>query len=220
MALISCGECGKQVSDTAPASPNCGAPIRTAAVVAPVTAKPSRRGPVIGLVVLGVALIGGVFAYTSMQERDREARRADIAAADARQQEIRRAAAEAEANRKAEEERRKAEERAQILKDPTPYLAVSELAFFDKGIINSYRQLTGFSLENKSPFHLKNLKGSVDWINSQGESVGSTPFSLKGSLASGDTKRFDVTSGTLKSGTIEASANQVKLRFQSASAVE
>lgn len=31
MALVACGECGKQVSDTAASCPNCGAPIAGAA---------------------------------------------------------------------------------------------------------------------------------------------------------------------------------------------
>lgn len=35
MALISCPECGKQISDRAPACPNCGCPISVAPVVTP-----------------------------------------------------------------------------------------------------------------------------------------------------------------------------------------
>ena len=41
MALISCGECGKQISDKAGACPNCGAPVQqTQAASAPAAPKP------------------------------------------------------------------------------------------------------------------------------------------------------------------------------------
>lgn len=72
MALISCGECGNQVSDRATACPNCGNPIATVAAGAPgvdhvaidsapvVTTQATGKGPkivqMIGclIVVLGV----------------------------------------------------------------------------------------------------------------------------------------------------------------------
>jgi RNA polymerase subunit RPABC4/transcription elongation factor Spt4 len=59
MALISCRECSKQISDQAAACPNCGAPVASrvqpAAVPVIVTAPKSRS-----LAVLLAMLLGGI----------------------------------------------------------------------------------------------------------------------------------------------------------------
>ena len=78
MALIKCGECGREVSDKAAACPGCGAPIPAASPTASVIAStesgpaiPIHRRPIgkpvlfvcLGLVVFGlaVAMFGGYF---------------------------------------------------------------------------------------------------------------------------------------------------------------
>jgi hypothetical protein len=75
-------------------------------------------------------------------------------------------------------------------------------------------------LLNKSQFPLRDLKGAVEWKNEKGESIGSTPFTLKGSIPSGDTKAFSSSAGTLSSGTIEGNANRVELKFTHVEIVE
>jgi TM2 domain-containing membrane protein YozV len=55
MALVSCGECGKQISDQAVACPSCGAPVSNRAVQTLVTAPKSRS-----MAVLLAMLLGGI----------------------------------------------------------------------------------------------------------------------------------------------------------------
>lgn len=58
MALISCSECGKEVSDQAPACPGCGASVATTKQQ-PVTS----ASPTIGLVATGLGLGGVLMPY-------------------------------------------------------------------------------------------------------------------------------------------------------------
>ena len=63
MALITCGECGSQISNQAPSCPKCGAPVRTAATAARSVA--GGIGSVIKwtiMIVVGVPL--AITAYT------------------------------------------------------------------------------------------------------------------------------------------------------------
>ena len=72
MALISCPECGRQVSDAAPACPTCGYPLhRVAVATAPVAAAPpiepavasaAPPKPIAGIVVGGVLSAYGVLS--------------------------------------------------------------------------------------------------------------------------------------------------------------
>ena len=54
MALISCPECGKQVSDRAPACPNCGCPINTAPVAAPQVDRSHEIAKYLDLAIKGI----------------------------------------------------------------------------------------------------------------------------------------------------------------------
>ena len=87
MAMISCPECGKQVSDKAETCPNCGYPLYKMGYddlkpfdvdelprrtehrphVAPRVKKKKRghKGLIIALIVVVVALVGGFFVYTN-----------------------------------------------------------------------------------------------------------------------------------------------------------
>lgn len=218
MALMPCFECGQQVSDTAAACPKCGAPVRKVGTAAPSPdssprapapapqASPQKRksvSPV--LVAVLIMLVGGV-GYVFYQKRVEEGAREQALA-------MQRAAEQAEV-------KRRVDQRAEVLQNPTGFLEVSEIAFFDKGIINDYRQLTGFTLLNKSPFPLKDLKGTVEWVSNDGESAGSTPFSLHGSISAGDTKKFSTSSGTMKSGTVQTGASKLRIKFEHVAIVE
>lgn len=93
MALITCPECGHQVSDLAPHCPHCGAPIAasTQTIFEPVspqpaassygegggqprTPQPRRRSHTVLLVVLGVvvALVAALFAFCPDEEAHRQ----------------------------------------------------------------------------------------------------------------------------------------------------
>lgn len=122
---------------------------------------------------------------------------------------------------RAEEERQRIEqEKLRIRAQPSTYLEPSDLAYYDKGIINDYRQLVGVSVLNKSKYPLRNISGDVEWLDDSGARVGSMPFALKGSIVPGDTKRFTGGDGTLSNGTIQTTAKRARLRFTSVEIVE
>jgi hypothetical protein len=162
----------------------------------------------VGLVLV-LAVVGGV-GYFAWQARAEQERREEL-----QQKELAlvQAAAEAESNRRAQQ-------RNDVLNNPNAFLDVSDIHSFDKGIINDYRQLVGFTVLNKSPFHLKAVKGDVEWLDGKGESIGSTPFTVNGSIPSGDTKKLRTNDGTLSSGTIQGNADKVKLKFTHVEIVE
>jgi hypothetical protein len=129
-------------------------------------------------------------------------------------------AVQAAAQARAEESSRKEREKASIRQDPSRYLESSDLEYFDKGILNDYRQLTRISILNKSNYALRNIAGEVDWVNGEGEKVGSVPFTVKGSIPAGDTKRFSKDAHTLQNGTLQTSAKRARIRFTQAEIVE
>jgi type II secretory pathway pseudopilin PulG len=157
------------------------------------------------LVAILILLVGAVGYFFYQQRVEEEAREQALA--------MQRAAEQAEV-------KRRADQREEVLRNPNGFLETSEITSFDKGIINDYRQLTGFTLLNKSPFPLKELKGTVEWVNNDGESAGSTPFSLHGSISAGDTKKFSTDSGTMKSGTLQTGASKLRLKFEHVAIVE
>lgn len=66
MALVACGECGKEVSDKAPACPGCGAPPAVQAG-APPLAKVKRKTSPVTWVALVAVIAGGAW-YTQTRE--------------------------------------------------------------------------------------------------------------------------------------------------------
>jgi len=113
-----------------------------------------------------------------------------------------------------------AQERAALLANPNSYLKTSDFINYDKGIINDYRQLVGVTVLNRSHFAVWNMSGDVEWVNDSGARVASMPFTLKGSIAAGDTKKFSQTDGTFTNGTVQSSARRVHLNFTHVDIVE
>ncbi|PQJ12636.1 hypothetical protein CJD36_002520 [Flavipsychrobacter stenotrophus] len=62
MALISCSECGRQISNQAKVCPNCGVPIRLSQVTIEKTSKEVKKMQVMGWVVLMIFVIIGLVA--------------------------------------------------------------------------------------------------------------------------------------------------------------
>ncbi len=125
----------------------------------------------------------------------------------------------------AAEEARKAQEAARqeararreqakqdLLADPSAFIEASGTQFFNKGIFNSYRELVKVSLMNKSRFPVRDIKGTVEWLNDSGDQIASVAFSVPGSIAAGDTKTFSKESGTLTSATIQTNAQKYRIR--------
>ena len=72
MALINCPECGKQVSDTAAACPNCGAPVGSesqsagaALVTTQETSKKLKLHTIISAIMFWIGIFGSYFVMKS-----------------------------------------------------------------------------------------------------------------------------------------------------------
>jgi hypothetical protein len=109
--------------------------------------------------------------------------------------------------------------RSDVQANPGKYLQVTNSQAYDKGLINSYRQLTSLTLLNKSSFALTDLKGSVDWEDASGASTGTTPFTLVGSIPAGATLTFSTANGTMTSGTLQTKTNKTQIKFTHATIV-
>jgi hypothetical protein len=123
------------------------------------------------------------------------------------------AAREAQANETAQA-------KAALRADPTRFLKTSDLGSFDKGIINSYRQLSKLSVLNTSKYSVTGMRGQVDWTDAQGKLIGSTAISLAGALPAGDMKTFSTRDGTLQGATLQGAATNAAVRFTSVDIVE
>jgi hypothetical protein len=140
-------------------------------------------------------------------------------------EEARKAVARRESERLEGEATQNGNLRKLVVDNPTLFLIPSDFKYKLGGALtvsNSYR-LTSFSLLNKSGFPLNGLKGTVEFVDERnGESIATVPFSLKGSISAGDTKRFGENDGTLNSKMIESGAPvKIKeLKFTHAEIVE
>ncbi|MFL5344167.1 MAG: hypothetical protein ACJ8AT_05205 [Hyalangium sp.] len=126
---------------------------------------------------------------------------------------------EAEKARKMAEERARADRvlfeqrKTEVLTAPGRFLETSDLAYFDKGIINDYRQLIGVKVTNRSAVPVKLGKGRIVWLTDKGEELGSSPLTFKGTLAPGAEMKFSTSDGSLTSGTIQGRASKAKIEF-------
>jgi hypothetical protein len=107
-----------------------------------------------------------------------------------------------------------------VLRDPAAFLEVKDSQSHDKGIINSYRQLTQIAVLNHSTVPVQDISGDVEWLNESGERQGSVPFRTRGSIAAGATAMFSQANGTLSNGTLETAANKFRLKISHVSVVE
>jgi hypothetical protein len=126
---------------------------------------------------------------------------------------------EAEKARKMAEERARAEHalfeqrKTEVLTAPGRYLDTSDLAYYDKGIINDYRQLIGVKVTNRAAVPVRLSKGRILWLDANGEEVGASPLTFKGTLAPGSEMKFTTADGTLTSGTVQGRASKARIEF-------
>ena len=126
---------------------------------------------------------------------------------------------EAEKARKLAEEQARAERvlfeqrRAEVLAAPGRFLQTSDFAYYDKGIINSYRQLTGVTVSNRAAVPIRLSKGRIVWLSDSEEEIGTSPLTFSGTLAPGAEMKFSTAAGNLTSGTIQGRATKVKIEF-------
>ena len=171
------------------------------------------------LVVMGVVIASLVIQSNQEQERATAARQQQIAE-EKRQEDISRAAAQAVENARQEAARQVASEKNALRASPESYLEASHFVFYDKGIVNSYRTLTSVQITNKSHFGVRDLSGDVEWSDDQGGRLGSTPFTIRGKITAGDTRRFETGNGSLTSGTIEGEGERVSLKFTNVTIID
>ncbi len=132
-----------------------------------------------------------------------------------------RAEMEAEAKRKAEEEAAAKEAlKRDIAENPGKYLEAGGYKYFDKGFINSYRQLVQVTVENTSQYRVKELTGQVEWLDGDGKLVGASPVTLEGTIDAGDSMTFSSDAHTLTSGTIEGASSNCKVVLKSAKVLD
>jgi hypothetical protein len=118
-----------------------------------------------------------------------------------------------------EQEAKTAALKKKILANPTHFLWVSDTEMFNKGIVNSYRQLTRMTVTNKTKYPLEDLGGQVEWLDDQGVVRELTTFRLKESIAAGDTKIFR-TGNNMDSSTTDSHAHKLRVKFVTAKFVE
>jgi uncharacterized membrane protein len=196
----------------------------------PAPPQKSNKGLIIGLVVGAVVLVGGAVAGALVwYESQEDAREQRIQAAGAERERRRQdadAAREArEQQRQQQEQQRQEQEAARVEQERRDvragkYLVTSNLEFFDKGIINDYRQVVGVTVMNRSKYAVTNMSGNVEWIDDSGAATGSVPFSFGGSLPAGDTRRFSQSDGSLRNGTLQTSAKRARIVFTRVDIVE
>ena len=113
------------------------------------------------------------------------------------------------------------EECTKLRTQPGTFLETSDLQYYDEGIINDYRQLTGVTILNKARYcAVKSAEGDVTWSDANGNRFGSTAFTLGRSIPAGATQRFSTTDGTLTSRTIQGAAVKAQITFTHVVVVE
>src|SRR5205807_138082 len=65
-------------------------------------------------------------------------------------------------------EQKKATEKGALISTPENYLATSDYQNTTKGIVNSYGQLVGVTVRNKSHFAVQDLAGIATWSDKRG----------------------------------------------------
>jgi hypothetical protein len=117
--------------------------------------------------------------------------------------------------------RMQTEECKRLSTQPDTLLETSDLKYYDKGIINDYRQLVGVTVLNKARYcAVRSAQGDVQWLDAQGARFGSTPFTLGKSIPAGATQRFSTDEKTLTSGTIQGGAVKAKIAFTRVDVIE
>jgi hypothetical protein len=113
------------------------------------------------------------------------------------------------------------EERMNLLTNPSLYLSTSDREYDDgKGAaeaaeadVASIHQLTAMAVFNSSRFPVRDLAGDVVWLDEHDRRLGSTPFTLSGTLGPGQAKRFATSVGTMQSGKLNPSAASAQVVF-------
>lgn len=236
MALISCTECGSNVSDKASSCPKCGNPLVLIASGAPAAAPPvahsspqesnaasntvpdsvkprTEAGPstrpqtvVLGGILFGLIAVIG-FVQFSQTQRKEAAEAAETQREEAA--EVAEMAIQSERQRVAQEE---TEEKARINASPGPYVEASDHKVESQGFLGGKRKLVKVSLHNSSRWTIGDISGEVEYLDSEQNTMAKSAFSVNGSLAAGQTLTFSESSGSLKSVRVEGEWSYSRVR--------
>ena len=114
----------------------------------------------------------------------------------------------------------RAEERMNLLSNPSLYLSTSGREYDEKdaaaaaeGETPALHQLTSMAVYNSSRFAVRDLGGDVVWLDEHDRRLGSTAFRLSGTIGPGQAKRFATNDGTMESGKLNPSAAAAQVVF-------
>lgn len=120
---------------------------------------------------------------------------------------------EAERSKEAAAAKALSDEKARLQSQPSTFVTASDLTYFDKGIVNDYREVVEARLTNKSRFDVSAVSGRVDWLDESGQLVGSSPVRFTGHVPAGQTVLFSKEQGTLTSGTIQGAGSKARVEI-------
>jgi hypothetical protein len=114
----------------------------------------------------------------------------------------------------------RAEERMNLLSNPSLYLSTGEREYDDTDAearpdaeTASVHQLTAMTVANSSRFAVRDLAGDIVWLDEHDRRLGSTPFSLSGTIGPGRAKRFATGDGSMQSGKLQTAAASAQVVF-------
>ncbi len=90
----------------------------------------------------------------------------------------------------------------------------------DTGFINDYREIYELNVSNRSPFKLSDIAGEVTWVNPDGSTAGTVPFTTKGVVPANGVTLFSYSAGNLSSTKLQTGAQAHQLRFTRAVVAE
>jgi hypothetical protein len=117
------------------------------------------------------------------------------------------------------------EEKMNLLTNPSLFLPSSDREYegedgppgdagaWSKLGVDTDHRLTSMVVSNTSHFAVGELSGDVVWFDDQDRRIGSTPFSLSGSIAPGQARRFSIVEGSMQSGKLHGIAAAVQVVF-------
>jgi hypothetical protein len=111
------------------------------------------------------------------------------------------------------QESARAEEKMNLLTNPSLFLPSGDREYEGEDGGDTDHQLTSMVVSNTSHFAVAELTGDVVWFDDQDKRIGSTPFSLSGSIAAGQSKRFSTGDGSMQSGKLHGIAGAVQVVF-------
>jgi hypothetical protein len=103
------------------------------------------------------------------------------------------------------------QERLNVITNPSMYLDTSELDFDNDA--TDYEQLLAMTVLNKSRFAVHGLEGDVGWFDDEGHRLGSSPFTLAGSIPPHGSVAFSTSDGSMTTGTLRGGALRVAITF-------